>query len=281
MPTRGSITTDASVEQTRPLCNISCQITDEVLGIGSYSSVRLAKNNATNELVAAKILNGERHKREFDQEVQALHSLQHKNIVRLVGAFCDANSRECTLYLEYLPFPTLLDLIQRNGCFPEDDALFVMAELTEAIAFMHQRSIAHMDIKPDNVAFDEASKRLIVFDFGLSMHVDHANPSSSVFVGSPMYMSPQILMRELYNPFCAEVWSLGVTFYEILIGSSPFVSCTSIDELCEIMYFEDCIPIPPHIPSYLKHILDKMLVWEPPNRIKIDQLFRLLVELSP
>jgi len=280
MPTRGSRTSDTTGEQTRPFHNTVYQITDEVLGIGNFSTVRLAKNNATNELVAAKVVNGERHKREFDQEVQALLNLQHKNIIRLFGACCAANTRDCTLYLEYLPFPTLHDLIHRNGSFPEDDALFVMAELTDAIAFMHQRSITHMDIKPDNVAFDESTKRLVVFDFGLSMQVDHANPSSSVFVGSPMYMSPQILMRERYNPFYAEVWSLGVTFYEILVGSSPFASCSSIDELCEIMYFEDCIPIPPHIPSYLKHILDKMLVWEPPNRINIDQLCLLLVDLT-
>jgi len=92
-------------------------------------------------------------------------------------------------------------------------------------------------------------------------------------------MSPQVLLRERYNPFYAEVWSLGITFYEILVGTSPFYGCSSVDELCERMLFEDCVSIPAHVPSYFKNLLDKMLVWDPPKRIKIDNLLCLLADL--
>jgi serine/threonine protein kinase len=244
-------------------------INDYTIGKGATSIVKLAQHSCTNQTAVVKIVNLTLHSKYFEQELQALEMLNHDNIVKLY------HSDEIGyLFLEHIPFPSLFDHIQNCGRLSEDLAFNIFSQIVDAFLHMHDLGISHQDFKPENVCYDPVSQQIKIIDFGLSL-VDGEECIS--WLGSPLYMAPEVHERKPYNRFKADIWSMGVSFYEILTGDTPFADCVDIDDLINhLLYSSNPISIPSYVSSGASFLLKRMLTRDPKERISLPMAMGLI-----
>lgn len=131
------------------------------------------------------------------------------------------------LVLDLCSGPDLFDRISASAPMPEPDAAEIMTQLMEAIAICHRRGIAHRDIKPDNVLFDDQDRVKLV-DFGSAEVFGDGGRSMRGIVGTPYYVAPEVVAGREYNEK-VDVWSAGVMMYVMLSGMVPFYGETAVE----------------------------------------------------
>lgn len=100
------------------------------------------------------------------------------------------------------------------------DTKCLIKQLVEAVDYLHSRNIVHRDLKIENIMVDSRGK-LKVIDFGFSIHLDPQKKLSRC-LGTPLYLAPEMVEKELYSPFKVDVWALGILIYCLLTGRFPF-----------------------------------------------------------
>jgi len=257
--------------------NAKYQILPQQIGKGTYSTIHLARDTNTGQNVAVKVIDLRRYDREFDIEVRTLALLQDRSgVVRLRHSQVIRDTGY--IYMDYIPHPNLYNYVRRNRRLSQDVALKVFWNLLGAVVTIHSDGIAHRDLKPDNVMVDPATLEVTLVDFGLSMVV----PSSGLtdnFCGSPMYMSPEILNREKHDPRIADVWSLGVLLYHMLVGDCPWSSCETLDELLDLVVFETSVELPSFLSEEVRDILAGILVHDPKSRLCLHDIIHKVEKL--
>ncbi|XP_059632361.1 phosphoenolpyruvate carboxylase kinase 1-like [Cornus florida] len=204
-------------------------------------------------------------------EVKVMNLLStNPNIVQIFNVYEDDNHLHIVLEL-----CNSSDLFQRvrDRVFSESEAVAVMVPLMEAIAHCHRCGVAHRDIKPDNVLFDEWN-RLKLADFGSAECFREGELMSGV-VGTPYYVAPEVLAGSEYNEK-VDVWSAGVILYIMLAGIPPFYG----DSATEI--FEAVVRANLRFPASLFHsvspaakdLLRRMLCKDVSRRFTAEQVMR-------
>jgi len=158
----------------------------------------------------------------FRREAMVLARLDHRNIVKLY----DFGEREGLFYLvlEFVDGPNLRTLMKQSLLAPAQ-ALAIVPQICEALQFAHDEGVVHRDIKPENVLLD-AKGRVKIADFGLAKLVDADARDVSLtevgqVMGTPHYMAPEQLRGSREVDHRADIYSLGVVFYEMLTGELP------------------------------------------------------------
>jgi len=216
------------------------KLTGEVLGEGSYGSVKTCKNIFTGLEYAAKIIEkrpGSFSRSKVLKEIEIYHLCRgHKNIVQLVEFFEEID--KFVLVFEKVEGGSLLKHIQNKVSFTEAEARSIIKDLAEAINHLHAKGVAHRDIKPDNVLCVNSNSTGIVklCDFDLCSPISLNVPTPTLLspVGSLEYMAPEVADTFIvddyfdddeedisYNKKC-DLWSLGIIMYILLSGSAPF-----------------------------------------------------------
>ncbi|XP_069101700.1 serine/threonine-protein kinase Nek4-like [Argopecten irradians] len=147
------------------------------------------------------------------REEEILKSIKHHNVVRFVDSFTEGKT--VYLVMEYCSGGTLYEYIRsRNTKLPEDMFVNFLKQIADGLKFLHKKKVLHRDIKTKNILLT-SGQILKISDFGVSRITDYVDPSKhSIRMGTPRYMSPEILNKEQYDQK-TDIWSLGCTAYEM------------------------------------------------------------------
>jgi serine/threonine protein kinase len=266
----------------------------EEIGRGGMGVVYRARETSLNRIVALKmILRGEHARAEdlarFAVEAQAAAHLEHPNIVPIYAS--GEHEGQAYFCMRYVEGETLAALLARGPLRPRDAAA-VLAVISRAVHFAHQRGILHRDLKPANVLLVGQAASLsggpggqagslsyvpMITDFGLAKRVAGAEgmpvgaglTHSGAILGTPAYMAPEQITVSRGKPSPAsDVYSLGVILYEMLTGRPPFQAPTAVDTLLLVLEQDPVRPgmLNPKVDADLELICLKCIQKEPELR---------------
>jgi serine/threonine-protein kinase len=200
---------------------------DKEVGQGGMATVYLARDVKHNRQVAVKVLRPDLaaalgHER-FLREIEIAANLTHPHILPLY----DSGEADGFLYyvMPYIKGDTLRDRIEKEGELPVSEAVRVIREVTDALAFAHSQGVVHRDVKPDNVML--SGRHAMVTDFGVAKAVSEATgrntlTTAGVALGTPTYMAPEQATADPHVDHRADIYAVGVMAYELLAGRTPF-----------------------------------------------------------
>ena len=199
----------------------------ELLGQGGMGAVYKARQKHLDRLIALKVIPPEAatdpaFAERFAREARALARLNHPNIVTVYD-FGQSNG----VYFLLMEFVDGLNLRQtmKSGNLTPAEALAIVPHICDALQYAHDQGIVHRDVKPENVLLDK-SGRVKIADFGLAKlltqsPLDYTLTHSMQVMGTPRYMAPEQIERPTDVDHRADIYSLGVMFYEMLTGELP------------------------------------------------------------
>jgi len=166
------------------------------------------------------------------EEVRALHSLDHSNIVKIHEHAYDVDNCQLVIVLEYISGGSCRRLLQqRSGKpLPESFVAHCINQVLSAVAHSHSRGVVHRDLKPEHMMLTsftpDGHKDCKLIDFGLAACGGNSSNmhGSCALVGTPAYMAPEVVDedRRALDAYKADVWSVGIIVLELLIGKNPF-----------------------------------------------------------
>jgi len=197
------------------------------LGRGAMGVVYLGHDPKIGRRVAIKTLTYAQYdeavindlKARFNREAEAAGRLSHPNIVTVydVGEENDLSY----IAMDYAEGEPLNRYCQPDNLLPVATVYQIIAEVADALHYAHQQNIVHRDIKPGNLIFNPDTQQLKITDFGIARIVDSSNTQTGEILGSPIYLSPELLKGQKATG-ATDIYSLGVSFYQLLTGHVPF-----------------------------------------------------------
>src|SRR6516165_84564 len=241
-----------------------------VLGQGGMGAVYKARDQELDRVVALKVIrpelttNPEILKR-FKQELILARQVTHRNVIRIFDLGQADGLKFITM--EFLEGQDLRVELTKRGKFSPEDAARIILQISRALEVAHGEGVVHRDLKPQNIMLD-ANGRAYVMDFGIARSAYLPGMTQTgALIGTPEYMSPEQAKGEKLDER-SDLFSLGVIFYELLTGNSPYYSDTPLATLWKRMQ-EKAKPlteVDPTIPKEISDIVAKLLEIEPKDR---------------
>ena len=247
----------------------------EKLGSGGMAQVYKAFQSGVERFVAVKVMHSHLaesadFKQRFQREARAVGQLQHPHIVRVIDF--DTEDNHYYMVMEFMQGGTLQNYLdQIKGKLPLSDAISYMRQLTDALRYAHSYGMIHRDIKPANIMFSDSShQHALLTDFGVAHLVDEKGMTvSGMMLGTPAYMSPEMIKGDTVD-YRADLYSLGIVFYEMVTGSTPHIGDTPYAVMLK-QANEPLRPareLNPDLPEAINLFLDKALKKNPADRFQ-------------
>src|SRR6266446_3899783 len=242
----------------------------QLLGRGGMGAVYKARDTELDRIVALKLIRPELARnpeilRRFKQELILARQVTHKNVIRIFDLGQSDGIKFITM--DFVEGQNLRELLLERGKFPAEQAARVMLQICRALEAAHTEGVIHRDLKPQNVMLSPDG-RVYVMDFGIARSAYLPGMTQTgALIGTPEYMSPEQARGEKLTER-SDLFSLGVIFYELLTGKSPYHSDTPLATLWKRMTEKVTPPVvlDPTVPQALSNIVVKALEIEPKNR---------------
>ena len=248
----------------------------ERIGTGGMADVYRAMDSKLNRFVAIKVLKREYREDEqfvtkFRQEARSVAGLSHPNVVGVYDVGSDGDIQY--IVLELVEGISLKKYIEKKGHLPYKEALSIAIQVANGMEAAHAHHIVHRDIKPQNIIISKEGK-VKVTDFGIAKAASSTTTVSTSAMGSVHYMSP-VQARGGYSDERSDIYSFGITLFEMLTGDVPFDGDTTV--AVAVHHIQDEIMPPSEkmngIPSSVDKIVQKC------TRKKTDQRYQTAGEL--
>eukprot|EP00842_Homolaphlyctis_polyrhiza_P002412 jgi/Hompol1/3171/HPOL_003145-RA len=238
---------------------------------GKFGRVYLAREKHSGYVVALKILFKQeladaKVEKQLRREIEIQSHLRHPNILRLYGYFYD--SKRVYLILEYAAKGEMYkELHRQGGHFSEQDASRYIAQMANALAYLHKKHVIHRDIKPENLLLGLKGE-LKIADFGWSVHAPNARRQT--FCGTLDYLPPEMVNGQDHNEK-VDLWSLGILCYEFLVGVPPFEDRRGHQDTYKRIRTLD-LKIPSSVSPEAQDLIKRLLQLDPNQRMPLDQV---------
>ena len=240
---------------------------EKELGKGAMGVVYLGRDPKINRVVAIKTMALSQEfeedeiadvKERFFREAETAGRLNHQNIVTMY----DAGEEHDLAYIamEFLKGKDLVPHTKPDHLLPLPQVVSIIARVADALAYAHSNNVVHRDIKPANVMYEPESDQVKVTDFGIARITDSSKTKTGMVLGTPSYMSPEQLSGKKIDGR-SDLFSLGVTLYQMLCGQLPFVG----DSMAQLMFkianetHPDVRSVNPAVPDALVVVIDRAL----------------------
>ncbi|MBI2382611.1 MAG: CHASE2 domain-containing protein [Gammaproteobacteria bacterium] len=261
----GTLVLDATQQVEKPMLG-RYQVEKE-LGKGAMGIVYMGKDPKIGRTVAIKTMALSQEfepdeladvKSRFFREAETAGRLNHPNIVQIF----DAGEEHDLAYIamEFIKGHDLTKHVKPNGLLPVKEAVKYVADAADALDYAHSNGIVHRDIKPANMMLMDSAKTIKLMDFGIARIADSSKTKTGMVLGTPSYMSPEQLSGKKVDGR-SDLFSLGVTLYQLLTGALPFQA----DSMATLMFKIANEPHPkpsvirPDLPKEVDGIVDKAL----------------------
>ena len=233
---------------------------------------KLKRIVAIKRMAADSNLN-DRDRELFLREAQRASALNHPNIAAVYDVLEDQG--ELLLVMEYVEGTVLRERVASGEPIPLGEFYEIGRQCAEGLEAAHEKGILHADIKPENIMLTP-SGRVKILDFGVARRftmLDADQPTSTMVSlslsssGTPAYMSPEVLMQHPYDGR-ADIFSLGLVFYEMLGGRQPFLTPTIAGTLARVLHEDpsNLRELNPKVPPDLANLIKQMLAKDPATR---------------
>ncbi|GAB1597543.1 obscurin-like [Argonauta hians] len=241
----------------------------EEIGRGRHGIIRRVIQKSTGKEFAGKflMLSDPKEKEFFQTELECLRVLDHPHILKVHEAY--ETIKSYVLITEIIHGTELIEHILTTYNWTENDAAYYIHQLLLAVEELKIRGVAHLDIKPGNIIYDEKTDKIKLIDFGFAKKIHNA--PLKLNYGTPEFASPEVVCSEVISE-TTDLWSVGVLTYILLSGISPFYCENVADTLNKIEngewnFDEEAFQ---HISEEAKDFITNLLKKEPLFRLEID-----------
>jgi serine/threonine-protein kinase len=256
------------------------------LGKGGMATVYKAHELSLNRVVALKVLSPRLSEdtefiKRFQREAQAAAKLNHSNIVQIYAIGEEKGIHYFAM--EYIKGKTLAQIKNEEGILTAARAIPIIRQVAEALGEAHKVGLVHRDIKPSNIMID-ASGRAKVTDFGIAFVAEAKTKLTreGSIIGTPEYLSPEQCEGKPLDGR-SDIYSLGVTLYEMLSGKTPYEADTPVSMLMKIVQgnFLPLDQVNPNVPLPVQKMVEKMMQTDTQKRYtNVDELLESLQEVE-
>lgn len=246
------------------------------LGRGVHAKVTLGLNTADNKLYAVKATTSATAVAEtaVRKEIAVLKKLNHDNVLKLFEVIDDDETNELLIVLEYAAGGPIFTRYNRVPLM-ESTLLRYARDIVQGLDYLHNAvGIAHMDLKPENL-LKSADGTVKIADFGVSFIGERKNRAPSAvkrIVGTPAFIAPEMLDETGYDPYIADIWSLGICLFHMATAHLPFIGKTIFQIIAMAKRQGLRFPPEPSLSVELQYLISAILEIDPKRRATIAEI---------
>lgn len=261
------------------------------LGEGSFSKVFLGQDQVTSKYYALKRVHLEPLTKtisgveQLETEIEIMRKIKHPNIISLHEVIHVVKDEIVYIVLEFANCGNLSSILESGFKFTPEQIKNIFAQIVAGVSFLHENSIVHQDLKPSNILL-KSDGRVLISDFGIG----HSFQYAAMVVGTPAYQAPEVIDdSEIFDlstenlleeeeqaksyPGEEDVWSLGVTLYELVFHDIPFYG-GNVFEIVRSILMTDILEPPAPCDPTLWDLISKMLTVDPKQRITVQEILK-------